>query len=93
VTRAAAEWNDFFVANNIAASSMLRREELLDHPHFAGREMLAKSDGGEQQLIADAVRWMDDGNRPGHGFRPVGEPGADTEAAMREWLGAGVAAR
>jgi len=50
--------------------------------------MVARSASGDQRLIADAIRWMDDGSRPGYGFEPTHAPGADTEAVLTQWLGA-----
>jgi crotonobetainyl-CoA:carnitine CoA-transferase CaiB-like acyl-CoA transferase len=87
-TRTAAEWNDFFLEHDIAGSNTLTKDELLGHPHFEGRGMVARSASGDQRLIADAIRWMDDGSRPGYGFEPTHAPGADTEAVLTQWLGA-----
>lgn len=77
-------WQRRFHDWDIPGSRLLSIDEVLEHPHFEARQMVACDD--DFPSVLDPVRWAD-GTRPGTDARPARPLGADTNDIMAEWLG------
>lgn len=85
----ASEWSERFVEWNLAGTAILEPFDLLDHGHFQARGLLEDPRPGDTLVpMLDALRWMDDGWRPGAGQPPSPGLGEHTEAVLKDWLGA-----
>ena len=87
----AAEWADRFLRWEVPGSRVLNAAEVLASPHLAARGLLWR-DGSAIPQIADPVRWIETGTRPGQDAAPSPVLGADTDDVLARWLGAGVGA-
>ncbi len=86
-TRLADEWLDCFVAWDVPGAVVMREEELPDMPHTKQRELITPGWADEVPMVHSPIRWMDDGQRPGHDAAPGSVIGADTEEVLADWLG------
>jgi alpha-methylacyl-CoA racemase len=89
LTAAADEWADRFLLWEVPGSRVLTAAEVLASPHLAARGLVWR-DGSPIPQIADPIRWMETGTRPGADASPSPALGADTEEVLARWLGAGV---
>ena len=92
LTAAAEEWADRFLSWDVPGSRVLTAAEVLASPHLAARGLVWR-DGSAIPQIADPVRWIETGTRPGDGATPSPPLGADTDDVLQRWLGAGLNGR
>ena len=92
LTAGAEEWADRFLRWEVPGSRVLTAAEVLTSPHLAARGLVWRDSSAIPQ-IADPVRWMETGTRPGDGATPSPPLGADTSDVLQRWLGAGVNGR
>jgi crotonobetainyl-CoA:carnitine CoA-transferase CaiB-like acyl-CoA transferase len=85
--RTADEWFTDFVKWSIPATPVLTIDDLVEHPHLEARGLIDPAPAGTVPNIADPVRVLDTGARPGRGSARPPAVGADTEAVLRSWLG------
>ncbi|MGP4020437.1 CaiB/BaiF CoA transferase family protein [Saccharopolyspora sp. 5N708] len=78
--RTRQEWTEVFADSDACVAPVLSMTEAETHPHLAARETLVRRDGALQP--APAPRFSRTSNPPPG---PVAEPGADTDAVLRDW--------
>lgn len=88
-----SNWFRRFLDWQIPGCPLMRGADLLDLEHMKARGLVQQRDSSPVAHVADPIRWMSDGSRPGDHAAHSRELGADTEAVLREWLGPHVAAR
>ena len=79
-TRTRDEWAAVFEGVDACVTPVLRLGEAASHPHLAARGTVVEVDGVPQP--APAPRFS---RTPGAVTSPPRSPGADTEAALRDW--------
>ena len=89
--RTASEWADLFEKENIPINTVLDVDDVVQHPHFADRRLIAGQIGQTRiPNILNPIVWVDSGARLGTERGPapsLGEGGADV---ARKWLEQGV---
>lgn len=78
--RTRQEWAEVFADSDACVAPVLSMTEAEVHPHMVARETLVRRDGALQP--APAPRFSRTPNPPPG---PVAEPGADTDAVLRDW--------
>ncbi|MGH3970148.1 MAG: CoA transferase, partial [Mycobacterium sp.] len=74
-------WAKVFADSDACVTPVLAFGEVQTEPHITDRDTFYQADGGPEPLPAPRFsRTVPD--RP----RPPGEPGADTEAVLRDWV-------
>ena len=85
-TADAAEWDRRFVEWDCPGSTVLHITDIIQHPHFAARD-LAQGAFGEWPNVANAIRWGHTGERAGLGLSPPPAIDEHREEVLRDWLG------
>jgi crotonobetainyl-CoA:carnitine CoA-transferase CaiB-like acyl-CoA transferase len=86
LTATAEVWSERFLEWEVPGSRVQSAADVLASPHLAARR-LVRRDGSAVPQIAEPVRWIEPGGRPGDDAAPSPELGADTDDVVRRWLG------
>lgn len=84
-TATAAEWDQRFVDWDCPGATVLRTPEIMEHPHFAARELI-EGEPGSWPLMRSAIRWHDCDERAGSALAPPPAPGEHQTEVLTEWL-------
>jgi crotonobetainyl-CoA:carnitine CoA-transferase CaiB-like acyl-CoA transferase len=84
----ADEWADRFLRWAVPGCRVLTAGDVLASAHLAARGLVWRN-GSAIPQIADPVRWIETGTRPGEGAAPSPVLGADTGEVLASWLGTG----
>jgi crotonobetainyl-CoA:carnitine CoA-transferase CaiB-like acyl-CoA transferase len=69
-TKTATEWNERFLDWDVAGCAVLEEADLLVHPHLDARALVCAGNA-DMPRIADPVRHVSSGHRPGVGASPA----------------------
>jgi len=84
----AEEWLHRLIAWDVPGGLIVTSDELAEFEVWTERGLVERDWIGRVPNVLGAVRFLDDGSRPGQGAGPASQAGADTAAVVESWLGA-----
>lgn len=80
-------WDKRLQEWDIPGCPILEVSDLPDHPHFEARGIIQRRGPSGVPVLANPIRWAEDGTRPGAEAREAPGLGVDTEQVLARWLG------
>lgn len=81
----AAEWDHRFIEWDCPGCTVLQVPDVMNHPHFAARELL-EGEQGSWPLMRSAIRWHHADERAGASLSPPPALDAHHDEILKEWL-------
>lgn len=82
----AQSWFDRFREWQVPGALLMRPADIIRSSHFAERGLLQHT-SGTLPHIADPIRWLSDGSRPGDQAHPAPPLGEHNQQVLEDWLG------